>query len=417
MHDRLLYQARISEGRLGMGNVMKPHFHFHSSLFLTSKQFPGEIVCFPSILSPTFSSPSRNPLKTIRMDHDRNIHISSRAETSKSILEDILEVTPLASAGPNVFTNAQPLWRPPDARGIYGGICIAQSLKAAQSTIPSSFVVHSMHGQFVLAGMADKPLLYQVSVLNDGKSFATRTVKAVQEERTIFIATINLVRETNPRSKNVEHAEPMPQGVPGPPDSENSSSSSGKLVPYMTKTVGLVNANSKFPHERQIHHWSKASDRISASADIHTHLAALAYICDNYLVGTIPHVQMIWDFVKPPLTEFDVGGKELSRESSIHTRIPASDEGPERPHKGERRRIGMMVTLSHTMFFHSPSAVKADEWMLSELTSHWAGDGRGIATQKIWSKDDILIASCVQEGVIRLADRDYIVTGESKSRL
>jgi acyl-CoA thioesterase 8 len=112
-------------------------------------------------------------------------------------------------------------------------------------------------------------------------------------------------------------------------------------------------------------------------------------------------VHGIWDFVKPPLTEFHVDGEDLSEKSAIHHRIPASDEEPTERRHGQPRRVSMMVTINHTMYFHAPTKIKADEWMLMELSSHWSGSGRGIATQKIWTKEGILIATCLQEGIVR----------------
>jgi acyl-CoA thioesterase len=35
--------------------------------------------------------------------------------------------------------------------------------------------------------------------------------------------------------------------------------------------------------------------------------------------------------------------------------------------------------------------------MLTEMESPWAGDGRAVVTQKIYSKDGTLLATCVQE--------------------
>lgn len=57
----------------------------------------------------------------------------------------------------------------------------------------------------------------------------------------------------------------------------------------------------------------------------------------------------------------------------------------------------MMVSLDHTIYFHCPQGFRADEWMLAEVQSHWAGDGRGLVTQKMWSRDGTLIATCIQE--------------------
>ena len=100
--------------------------------------------------------------------------------TNHSPIENELSLLPLAHIGPDIYTNARPLWHPPGARGIYGGAAIAQCLNAAQATIPKEFTVHNMHCYFVLAGNSEIPILYQVERVRDGKSFITRTVQARQ---------------------------------------------------------------------------------------------------------------------------------------------------------------------------------------------------------------------------------------------
>lgn len=358
------------------------------------------------------------------MDDATAISTGDSVAPSKSRIESLLDVTSLSTTSPSdtqhSFRNAHEIWLPPDARGIYGGLCIAQSMVAAQCTVPSGFVVHSMHGQFAVAGNADEALIYQVSKVSDGKNFATRTVNVVQRQRTNFTAIVNFVRLTSSSSskREIKHSEPMPQGIPEPPGETAivkvtnlnvESSSTTTIYPYLTKKIGIVNSHSTNPHEKCIHQWNKANGRITSQGGVPAHLAAMAYICDNYFVGTTPHVHGIWNFVKPPLTEFDVGGPNPALGSAIHDRIPKSTPAgwPANSNEGKKEpRIGMMVTLSHTMFFHAPTAVRADEWMLAEYRSHWADSGRGLATQKIWSRDGVLLATCVQEGIIRLEDPD-----------
>jgi acyl-coenzyme A thioesterase 1/2/4 len=65
--------------------------------------------------------------------------------------------------------------------------------------------------------------------------------------------------------------------------------------------------------------------------------------------------------------------------------------------KSEHKEIGMMVSLDHSIYFHNPWKFRADEWMLTEMESPWAGEGRGLVLQKIWAKDGTLIATCTQE--------------------
>jgi acyl-CoA thioesterase 8 len=59
--------------------------------------------------------------------------------------------------------------------------------------------------------------------------------------------------------------------------------------------------------------------------------------------------------------------------------------------------IGMMVSLDHTIYFHNPRAFRADEWIFTEMETPWAGDGRGLVYQRMYTRDGTLIASCVQE--------------------
>jgi acyl-CoA thioesterase 8 len=59
--------------------------------------------------------------------------------------------------------------------------------------------------------------------------------------------------------------------------------------------------------------------------------------------------------------------------------------------------IGMMVSLDHTIYFHNPRSFRADEWIFTEMETPWAGDGRGLVFQRMYTQDGTLIASCVQE--------------------
>lgn len=63
--------------------------------------------------------------------------------------------------------------------------------------------------------------------------------------------------------------------------------------------------------------------------------------------------------------------------------------------------IGMMTSLDHTVWFHTPA--RADEWLLYDIFSPRANDGRGVAFGRIYSRDGTLVATTAQEGVIRLA--------------
>lgn len=139
----------------------------------------------------------------------------------------------------DVFTNTRPLWHPPGARGIYGGAAIAQSLSAAQRTVPSDFTVHSMHCYFVLAGDSEIPIVYHVERVRDGKSFATRTVQARQRGRPIFTTTLSFSREDSGGKKKLEHAARMPAVAPPQETPEREHRS-----PFESQKVGIVNGST-----------------------------------------------------------------------------------------------------------------------------------------------------------------------------
>lgn len=51
----------------------------------------------------------------------------------------------------NLFRSSGALWKPPNARGVFGGVVISQSLMAAIETVPKDLKIHSMHCYFILA--------------------------------------------------------------------------------------------------------------------------------------------------------------------------------------------------------------------------------------------------------------------------
>lgn len=90
----------------------------------------------------------------------------------------------------------------------------------------------------------------------------------------------------------------------------------------------------------------------------------------------------------------DSPAPRLQAESGARPRSKNTFETP-------NRSIGIMVSLDHTIYFHRPREVKADEWMCTEMETPWSGEGRGLVMQRIWNKEGRLIASCVQEVSIR----------------
>ncbi|KAK4934348.1 acyl-CoA thioesterase [Elasticomyces elasticus] len=364
-----------------------------------------------------------------------------------SPIESALSLLPLQSIRPDLYTNARPLWHPPGARGIFGGAAIAQCLSAAQATVDTSvYNVHSMHCYFVLAGDADIPVIYDVERVRDGRSFVTRTVQARQKGKCIFTTTVSFTRVGSGGRETVNHARKMPtmEDVPPPPEGSQdivALDTKGDDTPFESvrcavKHIGPVGQKQQ-PQDKLLRQWIRARGKISdcpqsvredealsgvranVLGDNHTaHLSALAYMSDSYFIGTVARVHNLMRFANrkriEKLLETFQGSDEEGQAMKTYLERIAKEEDEENKYNSEAgskrddRRIGMMVSLDHSIWFHNPRAFRAFEWMLTEMETPWAGDGRGLVCQRIWSKDGLLIATCMQEGVVRLQQQKEI---------
>ncbi|KAF3014997.1 hypothetical protein E8E14_007575 [Neopestalotiopsis sp. 37M] len=332
-------------------------------------------------------------------------------DSSKALIENALELTDLSIIGPDIFTNTRELWHPPGARGIYGGAVIAQTLAAAQRTVPSDFVVHSYHCYFVLAGDSTVPILYHVERVRDGKSFCTRTVQARQRGRAIFTVTMSFTKDMGEEvaSREVHHAVAMPAGVrPPPEDYDKEEFGRGGSSPFESYRIEVTGEPDEPPARRKTRHWVRARGQISEAGGHQAHLSALAYVSDSYFIGTVSRIHQLWRF---PFRAEDFGRLSPEVKDRVTKLLDFEGSGTIDEMKG-RPAVGMMVSLDHVIYFHNPKKVRADEWMFAEMESPWSGDGRGVVTQRIFSKDGTLLATCHQEGVVRLK-RD----GPSSSKL
>ena len=106
------------------------------------------------------------------------------------------------------------LWKPEGARGLFGGQIIGLALEAAQQTVGSDQVLHSMHCYFVRAGRNDVPLIIHVSQVHDGRSFCTREVRATQDGCRIFVLSCSFQRAAPARERSgsaFQSARAMPE--------------------------------------------------------------------------------------------------------------------------------------------------------------------------------------------------------------
>jgi len=155
--------------------------------------------------------------------------------------------------------------------------------------------------------------------------------------------------------------------------------------------------------------WIRSRGQISEGGGHEAHLSALAYMSDSYFIGTVARAHKLWRNF-PPKGESSLdkdAAEEMKRKAQKTAQFSAMDKdmakrvrdmnGGAESNTENRPEIGMMVSLDHTIFFHRPRDFRADDWLLAEMDTKWAGDGRGLVHQSIWSRDGKLIATCFQE--------------------
>jgi acyl-CoA thioesterase-2 len=276
---------------------------------------------------------------------------------------DLLTILDLEKIEENIYRGRSPQvgWQ-----RVFGGLVIAQALVASARTVEGR-APHSLHAYFLLPGDPSAPIVYEVDRLRDGKSFATRRCNAIQHGRAIFSLSASFQID----EEGFDHAVAMPE-VPQPdalPSEADMLERFGALMPEQirrwfaqerpveARPVDLARyvRHAAGAPEQMV--WLRATGALPDDPAIHR--AVLAYLSDMTLLDTalIAHGRTVFD------TDLQI------------------------------------ASLDHALWFHRP--FRADEWLLYAQDSPNTGGARGFTRGLIFSHDGRLIASVVQEGLIR----------------
>ena len=263
-------------------------------------------------------------------------------------LEALLRLLDLEQLETDLFRGAAP---ETDLQRVFGGQVAGQALVAAGRTVDSERPVHSLHAYFLHPGDPAHPIVYEVDRSRDGRSFTTRRVVALQHDRPIFTMSASFAKVEEGLGHQVPAPPaPDPEGLPILVDrSEKWGAIDLRFVPHTDDN----------PFGQLV--WLRASDAVPD--DPLTHVCVLAYASDLTLLS-----------------------------STV------------RPHDPERKRNLQMASLDHAMWFHRPFRV--DDWLLYDQVSPRAAGARGLASGRIFTRDGTLVASVVQEGLIRVQRGD-----------
>ncbi len=277
---------------------------------------------------------------------------------TESISEQLLRILTLETVDANLFRGTH--------EGIvgmrlFGGQVLAQALAAANNTVEPERLCHSLHGYFLRPGSPDVPVIYRVERIRDGRSFTTRRIVALQYGEAIFSMDASFQVPETGLSHQIDMVE-----VPGPELLEDdvilarragvSNDWSKRERPFEIRSVAQLSNAAENRTENPV--WIRFKSAVANEQRLHQQL--LAYASDMGLVSTsfLPH-------------------QETHDRSGIQT-----------------------ASLDHALWFHHP--INITEWLVYMKESTSTASARGFNRGAFYTADGKLVASAMQEGLIRL---------------
>jgi acyl-CoA thioesterase len=241
---------------------------------------------------------------------------------------------------------------------VFGGQLLGQMIVAASASTPGK-QVRTIHTIFARAARVSAETQLAVEPIHDGRSFASANVTAWQGERLCARALVLL---DAPDPDLIRHAAPAPR-VDGPEQAKDTGPSPLVFPGAELRIVGGVDTWSPDAPvgPAELFAWLRCE---KAPDDLASNQAILAWATDGFLIGTAM-----------------------------------------RPHAGvgqaEAHKTLSTGVVGHTLTFHD--AFSARDWLLLAHESPHAGAGRSYGRAHVFTREGRLVASFVQDAMIRAA--------------
>ncbi|MBA59272.1 MAG: acyl-CoA thioesterase II [Gammaproteobacteria bacterium] len=264
-------------------------------------------------------------------------------------LEELIGLLDLEQIEDNLYRGFHPKDR---KRRLFGGQIIGQSLIAASRTVEIEKIPHSLHAYFIRPGDWKIPVLFEVERIRNGRSFSTRRVLAVQDGEAILSMDISFQLFEDGLQHQYREAPSFE-----PPD-KAAMAEGLKQRPFLSFREDHKKKMEPHPQLPEQHIWIKANGAVPENHIIH--MALLAYQSDEALLSTarLPH-----------------------RGSYVSEKLQGA-------------------SLDHSIWFHRP--VNVEGWLMYAMDSPATGNARGYTRGEIYDENGLLIASCIQEGLMRM---------------
>ncbi len=266
----------------------------------------------------------------------------------------LVEALTVVSEGDGRYRGATP---DTQMQRTFGGLVAGQAMVAIVDTVPSQYAVHSMHAYFVRPGKPHLPMTFEVDVVRDGRSFALRRVTGLQGDKVIFMGSASFhTSQHGPVHQEAVLSAPDPLSLPERSGLDQAPDPAFAAIEWPDWDIRKVPGELRQSPDRLVAHeqiWFRNTSLLPD--DPLFHVCALTYMSDMTLLGVA---------MKP------------------HQGVPLES-----------------ASLDHALWFLRP--FRADDWLLYDQTTPSAGGGRGLTSGKIYDRSGALVATSVQEGLMR----------------
>ena len=287
---------------------------------------------------------------------------------SVSDFDELLAILDLNRLDDDTFIGSHPSRNPIRT---FGGQMIAQSFVAGSRTVSEKLPPSAISAHFIAGGDPQKDLEFHVVRLRDERRFANRRVDVMQDGQLLTSAMISYLSGGRGIEHSIEPPElPDPESVP-PVDELLRGYED--VVPHFANAMRPIDWRytndptwvMRDKGERLTYNrvWMKAEGTMPDDPVLHA--AALVYSSDTTVLDSIITTHgLSWGF----------------------DRIFA-------------------VTMNHSVWLHRP--VRFDEWVLYSTSSPVAADSRGLGTGHFFDRSGQLLATVVQEGIVKYFPAKY----------
>jgi len=239
-----------------------------------------------------------------------------------------------------------------DAGRPFGGHLIGLAIRAAASTVGAAVspVPHAVHARFLRAGRTGEPVRLTVASVHDGRTIAVRQLTAVQGTRALLTAELSFQAAA---------------------DEERWQAPSHPLrVPDRAVFSPLAGIWPLEPFEIRAEH--------------------------EHVRGSAARLHPFWARLREPEPDRDPVLDACALAVLTDVGVTASARRPGSPLRVQRAA----VTLDHALWLHG--TFSAEEWLQVAVTPLVNSGGRGVARGEVSRADGTLVASFVQEVLLRL---------------